>query len=102
VTFTWDDEKNEITKKLRNVSFEEIVLCISEGRVVSALDNEERDLIESIERGEWKEVEELRLSRNPAITMRYTTCSAPDSQCHYIYRRDSLDFEGLTLWDGLN
>jgi len=32
--FDWNDEKNEQLKRERSISFEEIVLCISEGMVV--------------------------------------------------------------------
>ncbi len=37
MTYNWNDEKNEILKKNRGISFEEIVLCISEGKVVKVL-----------------------------------------------------------------
>jgi uncharacterized DUF497 family protein len=44
MTYNWNDEKNEILKKERNISFEEIVICISEGKVVAVLKqpNEEK------------------------------------------------------------
>jgi uncharacterized DUF497 family protein len=37
MTFDWNDEKNEQLKEKRSISFEEIVLCISEGKVVDVL-----------------------------------------------------------------
>ncbi len=44
MTFNWNDQKNEILKKDRDISFEEIVLCISEGKVITVLEhpNEEK------------------------------------------------------------
>jgi uncharacterized DUF497 family protein len=39
VTFNWDEEKNTELKKRRNISFEEIILCISEGKVVTVMEN---------------------------------------------------------------
>jgi uncharacterized DUF497 family protein len=37
MTFNWNDEKNNKLKKERGVSFEEIVLAISEDRIVDIL-----------------------------------------------------------------
>jgi uncharacterized DUF497 family protein len=37
VTYDWSDEKNRQLKKQRGISFEEIVLCIQEGRIVAVL-----------------------------------------------------------------
>jgi uncharacterized DUF497 family protein len=37
MTFDWNDDKNEQLKRERSISFEEIVLCISEGLVVDIL-----------------------------------------------------------------
>ncbi len=37
MTFNWNDEKNELLKNTRKISFEEIVLCISEGKIVKVL-----------------------------------------------------------------
>lgn len=44
MTYNWNDEKNEILKEQRHISFEEIILCISEGKVVKVLKhpNEEK------------------------------------------------------------
>ncbi len=44
MTYNWNDKKNEILKEQRNISFEEIILCISEGIVVKVLKhpNEEK------------------------------------------------------------
>ena len=38
MTFDWNDEKNRKLKKLRDISFEEIVLCIQENRIVTILE----------------------------------------------------------------
>ena len=37
MTFNWDDQKNSLLKEQRGISFEEIVICISDGRVVDVL-----------------------------------------------------------------
>lgn len=42
MTYNWDDEKNEILKKTRNISFEKIMLCISEGKVVKVLEHPDK------------------------------------------------------------
>ncbi len=47
MTFTWDDEKNEKLKQLRNISFEEIVICISEGQVVTVLEHPQKALYQN-------------------------------------------------------
>lgn len=39
VTFNWDDDKNRRLKRTRGVSFEEMVLCIHEGRIVTVLEH---------------------------------------------------------------
>ena len=39
MTFNWNDEKNEILKKSRNISFEEIVLLINEGKILDIIEN---------------------------------------------------------------
>ena len=39
VTFDWDDAKNELLKRTRGVSFEEIVIAIDGGNVVDVLDH---------------------------------------------------------------
>lgn len=39
VTFNWDDDKNRQLKRVRGISFEEIVLCISEGRLIAVLEH---------------------------------------------------------------
>ena len=44
MTFNWDDAKNEHLKDLRNISFEEIVICISDGRVVSVLEHPQKEI----------------------------------------------------------
>jgi len=38
MVFDWDNEKNDFLRKQRNVSFEEIVLCISEGSIVDIIE----------------------------------------------------------------
>jgi uncharacterized DUF497 family protein len=43
VTYDWSEEKNRQLKKLRNISFEEIVLCIQEGRVVAVLEHPNKE-----------------------------------------------------------
>lgn len=37
--FDWDDEKNDFLRKERNISFEEIVLYISEGNIIDILEH---------------------------------------------------------------
>jgi uncharacterized DUF497 family protein len=37
--YDWDDEKNNFLKEERNISFEEIVLYISEGNIVDILEH---------------------------------------------------------------
>jgi len=37
--FNWDDKKNELLKKNRRISFEEIILCISEGKLIDILEH---------------------------------------------------------------
>ena len=44
MTFNWDNVKNEHLKDLRNISFEEIVICISDGRVVSVLEHPQKEI----------------------------------------------------------
>jgi len=39
MTFNWNDQKNEFLKTKRNISFEEIILCISENKVIKILDH---------------------------------------------------------------
>ena len=39
MTFNWSDEKNRQLKRVRGISFEEIVLCIHEGRLVTILEH---------------------------------------------------------------
>ncbi len=42
MTFDWSEEKNRQLKKQRSISFEEIVLCIQEGRIVKVLEHPNR------------------------------------------------------------
>ena len=37
MTFNWDDEKNQLLKRTRGVSFEEMVIAIEDGNVVDVL-----------------------------------------------------------------
>ena len=39
MTFNWNDEKNELLKKQRGISFEEIVLCVNEGKILKVLEH---------------------------------------------------------------
>jgi len=39
MTFDWDEEKNTKLKEKRNISFEEIILCINEDRIVDVIKN---------------------------------------------------------------
>jgi uncharacterized DUF497 family protein len=39
VTFNWSDQKNRQLKRTRGVSFEEMVLCIHEGKLVTVLEH---------------------------------------------------------------
>jgi len=42
MTFNWNEEKNTLLKQARDISFEEIVLCILEGRVIKVMDHPNR------------------------------------------------------------
>ena len=37
MTFNWNEKKNKELKKKRNISFEEIIICISEGKMVKVM-----------------------------------------------------------------
>jgi uncharacterized DUF497 family protein len=37
--YTWDDEKNELLKKERKVSFEEVILCIEKSQLLDILEH---------------------------------------------------------------
>ena len=37
--FDWDERKNEKLKKERGISFEEVILCIQEGKVLAILEH---------------------------------------------------------------
>lgn len=39
VTYDWDEKKNSKLKKERGISFEEILLCINENKVIKVLSN---------------------------------------------------------------
>ena len=39
MTYNWDDRKNVQLKEQRNISFEEIVICIGDNRVVDVLEH---------------------------------------------------------------
>ena len=43
MTFNWDDSKNAILKERRGVTFEEMVICISDERVVDVLEHPQKD-----------------------------------------------------------
>ena len=43
MTFDWSDEKNAELKATRNISFEEIVVCINENRIVDVLEHPNQD-----------------------------------------------------------
>lgn len=43
MTFNWNDEKNELLKQTRGISFEEIVIAIEEGHVVDVVRHQNRD-----------------------------------------------------------
>jgi uncharacterized DUF497 family protein len=43
VTYDWSEEKNRQLKKQRSISFEEIVLCIQEGRTVAVLEHPSKE-----------------------------------------------------------
>jgi uncharacterized DUF497 family protein len=43
VTYDWSEEKNRQLKKQRSISFEEIVLCIQEGRIVAVLEHPNKE-----------------------------------------------------------
>jgi uncharacterized DUF497 family protein len=43
VTYDWNEEKNRQLKKQRSISFEEIVLCIQEDRIVTVLEHPNKE-----------------------------------------------------------
>ncbi|MDZ7793178.1 MAG: toxin [Spirochaetia bacterium] len=43
MVFDWENEKNDFLQKQRNVSFEEIVLCISEGSIVDIIEHPNKE-----------------------------------------------------------
>jgi mRNA-degrading endonuclease RelE of RelBE toxin-antitoxin system len=43
VTYDWSEEKNGLLKKQQSISFEEIVLCIQEGRIVAVLEHPNKE-----------------------------------------------------------
>ena len=43
MTFDWNDEKNAELKATRSISFEEIVVCINENRIVDVLEHPNQD-----------------------------------------------------------
>jgi uncharacterized DUF497 family protein len=43
VTYDWNEEKNRQLKQRRGISFEEIVLCIQENRLVTVLEHSNED-----------------------------------------------------------
>ena len=43
MTYNWNNEKNEILKKDRTISFEELVLSISEGNIIAVLDHPNKE-----------------------------------------------------------
>ena len=43
MTFNWDDKKNDLLRDQRDISFEEIVICISDNRVVDVLQHPSPD-----------------------------------------------------------
>lgn len=43
MTFNWNEEKNILLKQTRDISFEEIVLCILEGRVIKVMDHPNKE-----------------------------------------------------------
>lgn len=43
MTFNWNDEKNEILKRTRNISFEEIVIAIEDGCIVDTVKHSDAD-----------------------------------------------------------
>lgn len=42
VTFNWSDEKNRLLKRTRGISFEDVVLCIHEGKLITVLEHPNR------------------------------------------------------------
>ncbi|GHV94873.1 hypothetical protein AGMMS50293_11930 [Spirochaetia bacterium] len=43
MVFDWDPEKNSILKKTRNISFEEVVNAIVEGKLLDVIDNPHKE-----------------------------------------------------------
>ncbi len=44
MTFNWDDRKNQLLKRTRDIGFEEIVVAIEEGDLVDVLDHPNTEL----------------------------------------------------------
>jgi uncharacterized DUF497 family protein len=47
VTFNWDDEKNHLLKRTRNIGFEDIVVAIREGDLVDVVEHPNTERYES-------------------------------------------------------
>ena len=43
MTFNWDDQKNRLLKRTRNMGFEEIVVAIEEGDLVDVVERPNKD-----------------------------------------------------------
>ena len=39
MTYNWNEDKNELLKKQRGISFEEIVVCINEGKILKVFEH---------------------------------------------------------------
>jgi uncharacterized DUF497 family protein len=40
--FDWDEKKNEKLKKERNVSFEEVIICLDSGKILDILEGSKK------------------------------------------------------------
>jgi uncharacterized DUF497 family protein len=43
MTFNWSEEKNKELKEKRQISFEEILICIQENRIITVLEHPNKD-----------------------------------------------------------
>ena len=41
--FNWDEEKNKILKKTRNISFEQVIIDIENGNILDVLENPNKE-----------------------------------------------------------
>ena len=94
MTFNWDDEKNELLKRTRGVSFEEMVIAIEDGNVVDVLQhpNAARDPNQLVYLVEYKDyvfvVPFLRDSESHEIVLKTIYPSRKYTRLHLLKEKD--------------